>query len=219
MKKTAFSRYIVGGFIASLAVTALLFFILYIDRNEFAATNIDFLFLVDSITRIVFIIFSGVLISRLIVEEYNDKTITLMFTYPISRKKIILSKLCIILMFTFFFIILTRFAATLAIHLLNNQLHFIQGEITNELIFNHFVNTLLYDISASGVSLVSLLFGMRKQSTRTTIITAVIIAFLLGAGNGDLSIGSYLAVPATLAAVGLTATYFSIHRIERIDVL
>ncbi|WP_435302985.1 ABC transporter permease [Leuconostoc mesenteroides] len=88
MRKTNFKQYVIGGFIASLIIPVFLFFLLYIDKQDSPITNTNFLFLVDSITRIVFIIFSGVLISRLIVEEYNDKTITLMFTYPISRKKL-----------------------------------------------------------------------------------------------------------------------------------
>lgn len=219
MRKTNFSRYIIGGFIASLVIPAFLFFILYIDRQQSPATNADFLFLVDSITRIVFIIFSGVLISRLVVEEYNDQTITLMFTYPISRKKIILSKLMIIIAFTLFFIVLTRLISFFTINLLNHHLQFIVGEVTNETILQHLKSTLLYDLSSSGISLVPLYFGMRKHSTRTTIIAAVVIAFFLGAGNGDLSVGSFLIVPMTLTTIGLITAYLSIRNIENTDVL
>ncbi|UUE16974.1 ABC transporter permease [Leuconostoc mesenteroides] len=219
MRKTNFKQYIIGGFIASLIIPVFLFFLLYIDKQDSPITNINFLFLVDSITRIVFIIFSGVLISRLIVEEYNDKTITLMFTYPISRKKIILSKLIIIIGFTLFFIVWTRLISFFTVNLLNNHFQFIIGEVTNASILKHFISTIIYDFSASGVALVPLFFGMKKRSTRTTIITAIIIAFFLGAGNADQSIGSFLIVPMTLTAIGLFTAYLSIHNIERTDVL
>lgn len=86
MRKVNFGRYINSSMAACFAVTGFLFFMLYVDRDLYTASSTDFFFLVDSITRMVFIVFSGVLISRLVIEEYNDKTITLKFTYPISRK-------------------------------------------------------------------------------------------------------------------------------------
>lgn len=36
--------------------------------------------------RSVFIVFAGVLIAKLVIGEYKNRTITVMFTYPVSRK-------------------------------------------------------------------------------------------------------------------------------------
>ncbi|MCL2745650.1 MAG: ABC transporter permease, partial [Coriobacteriia bacterium] len=43
-----------------------------------------------------FVIWQGVLIAKFIVSEFRDKTIQLLFTYPVDRKKLILSKLVIV---------------------------------------------------------------------------------------------------------------------------
>ncbi|CEI83620.1 ABC-2 family transporter protein [Oceanobacillus oncorhynchi] len=218
MRKINFSRYINNSLAACFAVTGFLFFMLYIDREQFAASSTDFLFLIDSITRMVFIVFSGVLISKLVIEEYNDKTITLMFTYPISRKKIIISKLLIIIGFTFFSMLLSRIFAAFVLSMLNSNLGFIDSDITIPMLIEHFRNTILYDLSASGVSLVPLFFGMLKKSVRTTIITSVIIAIFFGVSNEDLSIGSFIGIPVTLSLIGIVASYLSIKNIEHKDI-
>ncbi|GIN70283.1 hypothetical protein J14TS2_07580 [Bacillus sp. J14TS2] len=219
IRKVNFGRYTNSALAACFAVTGFLFFMLYIDRDLFAASSTDFFFLVDSITRMVFIVFSGVLISRLVIEEYNDKTITLMFTYPISRKKIIISKLLIIISFTFFSMLLSRIFAAVVLYMLNSNLGFIDGDVTIYMLIEHFKNTILYDLSASGISLVPLFFGMLKKSVRTTIITSIIIAVFLGASNEDLSIGSFIGVPLTLTIIGIVASYLSIRNIEHKDLL
>ncbi|WP_066186168.1 MULTISPECIES: ABC transporter permease [Gracilibacillus] len=219
MKKLNVARYVRNALAACLAISGFLFFMLYVDRELYTASSTDFFFLVDSITRMVFIVFSGVLISRLVIEEYNDKTITLMFTYPVSRKKLMCSKLLMIICFTFFSILLSRIFATVVLTMLDNNLHFIEGNITIQMVIEHFRNTTLYDFSASGISLVPLFLGLLKKSVRTTIITSIIIAAFFGASNEDLSIGSIIGVPVTFTIIGVVASYVSIRNIEHKDVL
>ncbi|GIN70282.1 hypothetical protein J14TS2_07570 [Bacillus sp. J14TS2] len=220
IKKINFGRYVIGALAACFVLTGLLFFSLYADRNTFASTSSDFFFVVDS-TRMVFIVFAGVLISRLVIEEYNDKTISLMFTYPISRKKIILSKLLIIICSTFFFIHVSRIFVAAVLYILNSNLSFIDGDITIQMITEYFINTIIYDLSFSGISLVPLFFGMLKKSVRTTIITSIIIAVFLGTSNedlADLSINSFIVRSLTFTIIGVVALYLSIRNIERKDV-
>lgn len=86
LRKINLRQYVFGALAAIFILAGLLFFAMYTDRNTIGATSEDFFFVVDS-TRMVFIVFAGILISRLFIEEYNDKNISLMFTYPISRKR------------------------------------------------------------------------------------------------------------------------------------
>ena len=62
----------------------------------------------SSIVRATFIIFGAVLIAKLIIDEYKNKTILLMFSYPINRKKIMISKLAITAILTFITVILSN---------------------------------------------------------------------------------------------------------------
>jgi len=50
----------------------------------------EFMSLSNILIRIVFIIFSSVILSRLVIDEYKNKTVQLLFTYPLKRKKLYL---------------------------------------------------------------------------------------------------------------------------------
>lgn len=220
LRKINLKQYVFGALAASFILAGLLFFAMYTDRNTIGATSEDFFFVVDS-TRMVFIVFAGILISRLFIEEYNDKNISLMFTYPISRKKIFISKLLIIICATFFLIHVSRIFVAAVLYMLNSQLDFIDGGITIHLIMEYFKNTVIYDLSFSGISLVPLFFGMLKKSVRTTIITSIIIAIFFGISNenlSDLSIGSFIVRSLVFIIIGAAASYLAIRNMERKDV-
>ena len=56
-------------------------------------TSLDFTFsMVNTMVKATFIIFASVLIARFIIEEYKSNTITVLFMYPINRKKLIIAK-------------------------------------------------------------------------------------------------------------------------------
>lgn len=55
--------------------------------------------LVNIFIRITFIIFSSVILSRLVIDEYKNKTIQLSFMYPLQRKMLMSAKLTIVFCF------------------------------------------------------------------------------------------------------------------------
>ena len=57
--------------------------------------------MIGAIVRATFTIFASVIIVKLIIDEYKNKSIDVLFTYPIKRKKIITAKLAIVFAFTF----------------------------------------------------------------------------------------------------------------------
>ena len=48
----------------------------------------------------IFLVYSSVLTSRLVIREYEQKTITILFSYPLNRKQLIISKLILIMAYT-----------------------------------------------------------------------------------------------------------------------
>ncbi|MFJ7731678.1 ABC transporter permease [Lysinibacillus sp. NPDC097231] len=52
--------------------------------------------------------FASVLIAKLVIEEYKNKTILILFSYPVSRKKIFVSKLILIAFLTFITMMLSN---------------------------------------------------------------------------------------------------------------
>ncbi|MGV2644578.1 ABC transporter permease subunit, partial [Clostridium perfringens] len=69
--------------------------------------------------RAVFIVFASVLLSRFIIEEYKNKTISLLFTYPVERKKLIMAKMLLALALTFGAMLISTLITCISILALN----------------------------------------------------------------------------------------------------
>lgn len=63
---------------------------------------------VDLFTHMGYIVFTGVMIASFIVGAYGKKTINLMFSYPIKRQTILLSKVLAIWIFNFIALSLSK---------------------------------------------------------------------------------------------------------------
>ena len=73
-------------------------------------------------------------------------------------------------------------------------------------------------LSASGIALIPLYFGMRKYSIPTTIISSIIIVSVTSSNSGNFTLNDIIIIPITLAIVGLGIAYLAIRNIERVDV-
>lgn len=99
-----------------LGFICLIFFVEGQQSNLVFNNYDEIVLLGGSFINVIYIIFfAGVLISKYIVEEYKGKTIYLMFTYPLSRKKLIMTKVLIICLFTFFCLTLLSYFIVLPI--------------------------------------------------------------------------------------------------------
>ena len=91
IKKYKLTKYIKGIFIATVCIIAFITVSLIDSMTDPKQTKDTY----DSIIRMLnllvtgtFVIFSSVLTAKYIIGEYKDRTILLMFTYPIKREKI-----------------------------------------------------------------------------------------------------------------------------------
>lgn len=104
MKKCNLGWYVKGAMIANIMITAVVCCVIFIAQKEGdmpISTYEDVNVLIGASVRATFIVFASVLMAKLVVEEYKNRTILLMFTYPVSRKKLIASKLTLIAFLTF----------------------------------------------------------------------------------------------------------------------
>lgn len=111
LKKFKFGWYVRGAVIANIIILALLIFVSFIAQIEGDSEIRDpqmILLMASTVVRATFIIFGSVLIARLIIGEYKNKTILLMFSYPINRKKMMASKLAITAIVTFITVIVSN---------------------------------------------------------------------------------------------------------------
>lgn len=222
MKKVKMWGYIKGAIISNLVIIAVLAVMIFgsINEGDLEFTSFSFTFaLVDSLVKATFIIFASVLIARFIIEEYKNNTITLLFMYPINRKKLIIAKLIIIVLFTFISIVLSNIFIDFVLCTINYFYNFIPDKLNAPLIINNFITIGVNALSSTGMALIPLYFGMRKKSVPATIISSILIVSIVGSNNGGYSLSSIVAIPITLSILGVFIAYLSIRNIEHVDVI
>ncbi len=221
MRKIKLGAYIRGALIANLAMIGTVFIILVGSKSEgeVAFENYNFAFMIiGTLVRGTFIVFASVMLSRLVIEEYKTGTITLLFMYPINRKKLIWAKLIIITVFTFISTLFTNIMMDFALILINSVYEFVPDNLTKEMLINNFISVSMNSLTSTCMALIPLYFGMKKKSAPVTIISSLLIVAIVCSNNNGFSLGSIIAVPITLSAIGVLIAYLTIRNIEHIDV-
>lgn len=222
MKKIKIRGYIRGALIANLVMTVILLIMVFASKYEkdisFNSFNFTFT-IVDSMVKGTFIVFASVLLARFIIEEYKSNTITVLFMYPINRKKLIIAKLLIIVLFTFISIVLSNIFIDSVLCIINKFYNFIPDNLTTTIVINNLITIFMNALTAAGMGLIPLYFGMRKKSVPTTIVSSILIVSIVCSNNGNFSLSSIIAIPITLSIIGAFIAYLSIKNIERVDVV
>lgn len=220
IKKFKLKSYINGAILANFVILGFMLLILFISKVEGSTDFENYqeaLSVIDSFVRATFIIFASTLIAKLIIGEFKSKTITTLFMYPISRKKLIAAKLAIIILFTFCSIIISNLFVTSVFCFISERYHLLPDTLTASMITQLIPSVFMNAIAASGMSLIPLYFGMRKYSISTTIITSLLIVMVVSSNNGGFSLNDIIVIPLSLAVVGISVAYFAIRNIEKVD--
>jgi ABC-type transport system involved in multi-copper enzyme maturation permease subunit len=222
MRKVKMWRYVKGAVIANIVIIALLALMIFASRSEGDIEFNSFTFtfsMVDTVVKATFIIFASVLLARFIIEEYKSNTITVLFMYPINRKKLIAAKLLIVVLFTFISTVLSNIFIDFVLCVINNFYNFIPDKLNASIILTSFMTISFNAVASTGMALIPLYFGMRKKSVPTTIVSAIIIVSIMCSGNENHSLSSIIAIPITLSIIGVFIAYLSIRNIEHVDVI
>ncbi|MGW5953403.1 ABC transporter permease [Bacillus mycoides] len=224
-KKHKLSSYFKSVAICIIAIFAVVNLMALGAKDEVDGLFSDFtqqMVLINTVIRITFIIFSSVILSRLIIDEYKNKTIQLLFMYPLQRKMLMRAKLTIVFCFCFVSTIIATFSISLLVYFVSPMMGLIETPATIGEIIAIVPATFINAFMISGISLIPLFFGMRKKSTPTTITSAVIIGMLIssnfGSGNGQVSMFNFIAIPIVLCLLGIFISYLSYRKIDKIDV-
>lgn len=87
------------------------------DADAALSDFTKYMTLANIFIRTTFIIFSSVILSRLVIDEYKNKTIQLLFMYPLQRKMVMRAKVAIVFSFCFVSMIIATFIISLLIFL------------------------------------------------------------------------------------------------------
>lgn len=221
IKKHKLTRYIrtAGVILLSILAFFILFFVMGLnEEDEVLKGYADLFSMVDTMTRACFTIFGGALIVRLFINEYKNKTINMLFMYPISRKQLIAAKMFIVFCSVALCIFISDILISLILWAVNGVLHFFPGDLTSDIFLRQLPIFLVYALSGAGISLASLFFGMRKKSSTVTLVSSIVITILTCSNNGGFTLASIIAIPVVLGCLGIFAAYWSVREIEVADI-
>jgi ABC-type transport system involved in multi-copper enzyme maturation permease subunit len=221
MKKVKMGAYIRSALIANLAIVAIILLMIFASKNEGEVhfSKFDFIFfMVESMIKATFQIFSAVLLTKFVIEEFKSNTITVLFMYPTNRKKLMSAKLIIVALFTFIATVLSGIFINFVLLMINNFYSFSADKLTTTILVNNLITIIVTGVTSAGIGLIPLYFGMRKKSVPATIVSAIIMVSILNSGGTGFSLGAIIAIPISLAVIGITVAYLSIRNIEHRDI-
>lgn len=174
---------------------------------------------IELFTSMSFLIFTSVMLASFIVSAYKNKTMNLMFSYPIKRQKILASQMIAVWLFNFAALVVTKLLiyACVSIGSLSMESSFAVDFNMGSLSF--YIQLLLKSFVIVSMSFIALFIGMIMKSSKATIIASFILIFLTQANIGDFSLAGNLVFPAILTVVSFTFAVLSVFNAETRDLL
>ena len=221
VKKHKLLNYWLGILIANICIIGLISMIFILEEME---SNVPFrnfdelMSMSDSLIRATFLIFSSVILVKIIIDEFKNNLMSIMFTYPISRKKILFSKLLIVVGFTFTMIMFSSLLMGIGVYFLNPFIHIVPETISGANFLSYLMTSLLGALATAGLSLIPLYFGMRKRSSPATMVSAIVLTTLTSANIGEFNLYLVIAIPILLGLIGIFIGYLTVKNIEHVDI-
>ncbi|MEC0248456.1 ABC transporter permease [Paenibacillus chitinolyticus] len=223
LKKYKIGRYLPGILIANAVILLLIGGVHVAEQVDGvidAYQNYKMAFsVIIGFVKVTFVIFASVILAKLVIGEYNSKTVNILFTYPVRRKKIMAAKLLLVSLWTFVTVLFSGLFVTGAFLLADAWLNMVPETLTTPMVVDHVLRILLNAVSAAGVCLIPLLFGMMKKSVPATIVSAVILVTITDSNNMGFSLSAGYILPLVFATAGVLIAFWSIRKIETSDVL
>ena len=174
---------------------------------------------IELFTSMAFLIHTSVMLSAFIVSAYKNKTMNLMFSYPIKRQKILASQMIAVWLFNFAALILTKLAIYTCVSVGSE---FMRSSFTvdfNMGSLSFYIQLVLKSAAIVSMSFIALFVGMAAKSSKATIVTSFLLIFLTQANIGDFTMANTTAFPAILTAVSLVFAVLSIYNSESKDLM
>lgn len=222
LKKNKLGWFFKGAVLANIIILGFVCMFPLIERNEgehIFTKYTDYFMISGAFVRATFTIFAAVLISKMIIDEFKNRTILVLFSYPINRKRILRAKLILIFCVTFMAMAISNVVVISGFIGVNQIFHLTSAmSLTIDDFLAGLLNLMMFSLATAGAALVPLYFGMRKYSTPATIISSLLIVMVMCSSSGSaFSLASIIYIPLGLAVIALGIVAGAIRKIDRID--
>lgn len=126
----------------------------------------------------VFLVYSSILTARLVIGEYNQRTITIMFSYPLNRMKLIAAKLVIIMVYTAISMTIGYICCSGYIVFVDRFFDALEGNFQPSMLQTWIPMAITTVLVCMVLSLWPFIIGMIRKSVPATIVTSLIVIVL-----------------------------------------
>lgn len=225
-KKNNIGKYIKGVIIMAALLGLFVFALAFLgiandpDGTLDAAPGTDAISApIELFTSMAFLIYTSVMLATFIVSAYKNKTMNLMFSYPIKRQKILASQMIAVWTFNFVALILTKLVIYMCVFFGAKfmQSSFVVDFSIGSLSF--YIQLILKSVVIVSMSFIALFVGMALKSSKATIVTSFLLIFLTQANIGDFTMAGNAVFPIILTAISLLFAALSIINVESKDLM
>ena len=181
--------------------------------NEMISSSIELF------TSMSFLVFTSVMLSSFIVSAYKNKTMNVMFSYPIKRQKILISQMLAVWIFNFAALVLTKLFIYGCILLGSCYMVSSFPIDFNMAGLEFYIQLIVKAIVIVSMSFISLFVGMAMKSSKAAIITSFLLIFLTQANIGDLTMANNAVFSGILIIISFVFALLSICRVETKDLM
>ncbi|MCW3796029.1 ABC transporter permease [Paenibacillus sp. LS1] len=189
LKRHRMNVYLKASVAVSLGLIAFVYFIAYVAQVENEAdfqTYPNILLFTSIISMICFSVLASVMYSRVVIEEYSGNRLTLLFTYPVNRKKMLLAKVILVSSFSTIAMIGGNLLALFIFAMTESVAPIVNDKMSLNLVLSMILTIVSLSISASVCSLAAMRIGFVRKSVPSAIVSSLLLCALIG----NLVIGS-----------------------------
>jgi ABC-type transport system involved in multi-copper enzyme maturation permease subunit len=172
---------------------------------------------IELFTNLSFLVFTAVMMSSFIITPYKNKTMNLMFSYPIKREKILISQMLSVWLFCFAALLIGKLLIYSTLTVFNGILLASFSLGYNMAQESFYIQIVLKSIVTITLGFIALFIGKLMKSSRAAIITAFLLFVVMNGTVGDFSLRGNAIVPMTLVIISLVCAYLSIYKVETKD--
>lgn len=226
LKRNSLKTYNIAVVIITAVTLSLLYLLAVIPKLDPTEKDLNLFMtypnlfnMINILYMVIFTIFSSVMFSRFVVEEYAGKRAILLFSYPIDRRKILEAKIFMVFFYNVTAMILCGTAVMVIFIITESQFTLCADQMSFKMVLDSFLSLIFYSLLAGVWGIVALFFGFGKQSVSVTIIASVIIATvmcqMMALTMNILGAIVFLAIGAIAAAITLSTLKKRVMIMER----
>ena len=174
---------------------------------------------IELFTGMCYLIYTSSMLSAIIISSYQNRTMELMFSYPIRRQKILVSQMLAVWIFSFTALVLTKlllYGAVLVCSLVRQSAFPLDYSMDSP---HFYIQLILKSAVTVSISFIALFIGLKLKSTKAALITSFLLILLTQANVGDITLADNTVFPLLLAAGSLVFAVLSVCRAETRDLL